>query len=47
MLARDLNERGLRRARESLGREAFDEEWARGRAMTLEETVAEALAQST
>jgi len=41
---RDLNERGLKRARERLGREAFDEEWTRGKAMTLEETAAEALA---
>jgi hypothetical protein len=42
---RDLNERDLRRVREELGREAFEEEWTRGKAMTLEETAAETLVQ--
>ncbi|HKH76336.1 MAG TPA: hypothetical protein VKA51_05195 [Rubrobacteraceae bacterium] len=42
---RNLNERDLRRVRERFGREAFEEEWTRGKAMTLEETAAEALAQ--
>ena len=42
---RNLNERDLRRVRERFGREAFEVEWTRGKAMTLEETAAEALAQ--
>ena len=41
---RSLNERDLASARAQLGPEAFEEAWAAGRAMTLEETVAEALA---
>jgi hypothetical protein len=42
---RDLNEHDLGRVREELGREAFEEEWTRGKAMTLEETAAAALVQ--
>ena len=44
---RTLSERGLKEARESLGPEAFEREWALGKTMSLDETVAEALARST
>jgi len=42
---RTLNERGLAAARELIDAEAFDAAWAEGRALTLEEVVAEALAE--
>ncbi len=38
---RALNERDLARTRERLASETFDAAWAEGRAMTLQETVAE------
>ncbi len=38
---RALNERDLARTRERLASEKFDAAWAEGRAMTLQETVAE------
>ena len=41
---RGLNERDLEDAREQIDAETFDADWAQGRAMTLEEAVAEALA---
>ena len=44
---RALNERDLAGAREQLDAGTFDAAWAEGRAMTLEEVVAEALAEST
>jgi tetratricopeptide (TPR) repeat protein len=44
---RALNERDLAGAREQLDAETFDVAWAEGRAMTLEEAVVEALAEST
>ena len=44
---RALNERDLAGAREQLDAETFDAAWAEGRAMTLEETVVEALVEST
>ena len=40
---RVLNERDLGATREQLDAETFDAAWAEGRAMTLEEAVAEAL----
>jgi hypothetical protein len=43
---RALNERDLKDAREQLDAETFDAAWTEGRAMTLEEAVAEALAES-
>jgi hypothetical protein len=42
---RGLNERDLASTREALGPEAFEAARAEGRAMTLEETVAEVLAE--
>ena len=42
---RSLNERDLASARTQLDPEEFEEVWAAGRAMTLEEAVAEALAE--
>lgn len=44
---RALNERELARTRERLASETFDAAWAEGRAMTLQETVAEAAAEGT
>lgn len=44
---RALNERDLALARELLNVEAFDAAWAEGRAMTMHETVAAALAKGT
>jgi hypothetical protein len=44
---RALHERDLALAREQLDAQTFDEEWARGGAMTLEQVVDEALAQNT
>jgi len=44
---RALNGRDLADAREQLDAGTFDAAWAEGRAMTLEEVVAEALAEST
>lgn len=43
---RALNERDLAGVREKLDAEAFEVAWAEGRAMTLEEVVAEALTES-
>ncbi len=44
---RALNERDLALARELLNVEAFDAAWAEGRAMTMHETIAAALAKGT
>jgi non-specific serine/threonine protein kinase len=44
---RALNERDLGLAREQLDEETFDVAWAEGRAMKLDEAVAEALAETT
>ncbi len=43
---RALNGRDLAAAREQLDTKTFDAAWAQGRAMTLEEAVAEALAEA-
>ncbi len=42
-----LYERDLVNAKERLDPETFEAAWAEGRAMTLEETIAEVLAEST